>query len=525
MRWVLIRPWNYSVYYDPEIQEPLGLEYLSSFLIEMGDSVLILDCSLNELNEIQAARRAISFLPQVIGFSLTTAQELKSVNKIYVEFGRLCDSDTVAWIAGGNFVSTETEHAKKLLPQSMHLVRFEGETAVSHLRELFLQKKEDTQQHNLRISVPRQVISGGPVFNLDSLPFPIRPFARKIIANGGALNIHSSRGCCGNCVFCASPGMAKTGRNRWRGRSIKRIVDEIEMLQNKYDAHSFNFVDEDFLGTNKQSQARGIEFADNILSRGLNITFSIQVRPDSLTLETIDALAKAGLSFVFMGLETDSADFLRQWNRPIVNNPWQFVQRFREKAIEVNVGAMLFHKEATFQSIRTLSQKLNQHELLDYRSATNKQVAMPGSYLYTKAVKDREINMDTPGPQPIACKDSRIESLHADLIVALAPLGPPSMEALCALPRIVAQKLLHGGSQKQYENIKHINHMLRVPVLNTLCALIDHHELKSGDKGLVKNLRKKNLQIAIEAVSQLSQQIGRVSFEELREAIRIDAGV
>lgn len=525
MRWVLIRPRNLSPYYDPEVQEPLGLEYLSSSLQEMGDSVLILDCSLDGLDETRVARRALSFLPDAIGFSLTTAQELKSVGKIYSECCRSCDPGIIGWVAGGNFVSTEPNHAERLLPANMHLIRFEGETALARLRDMLLSPDPNIGKHASESRIPRQLMAGDPVSHLDQLPFPSRPFARKIVAHAGALNLQASRGCCGSCVFCASPGMARNGRNQWRARSIENIVDEIELSRRKYDARSFNFVDEDFLGANKQSCGRGTAFAEEILRRELDITFSIQVRPDSLSLTTINSLAKAGLSFVFMGLETDSADLLHRWNRPIVRNPWRFVQRFREKGVEVNVGAMLFHKDATFQGIRTLAQKLDEYEMLNYRSATNRQVAMPGSRLHASAVIDGNIDGNAIGPQMIVCTDSRVESLYSDLLAALAPLGPPSMEAVCALPRVVAQKRLNGDKEDHYSSIKRIDRHLRQPVMHTLSCLIDHHEQGGRGENPVKNLRESNFHTAMSGVAELSQRIGRVSIEELREAIRTDAGI
>ncbi len=520
MRWVLVRPRNYSPYYDPEVQEPLGLEYLSSFLNEMGDAVLILDCAMDRMDEIRIARRAAGFQPDVIGFSLTTAQELESVDKIYAEYHNRSDHRTVRWIAGGNFVSTEPEHAARLLPSDILLIKFEGETALAKLAETW-QAPEQNRQENFS---KHRVICGDPVIHLDQLPFPSRPYARTILDDYGALNVQASRGCCGNCVFCASPGMASKGRNRWRGRSFGRIVDELEMLVQKYGARSFNFIDEDFLGPNRLAAERGKEFAQEILKRRLDITFSIQIRPDSLQLSTIDALAAAGLSYAFMGLETDSQELLKQWHRPIINDPWQFVHRFRERGIEVNVGAMLFHKDATLQSIRSLAAKLDAWGLLDYRSATNRQVAMPGSYLHDQALRKGDLSGEAVGPQNIPCRDAQVESLHSDLLAALAPLGPSSMEAVCALPRVAAQKRLAGDVHQQYANIKRINNMLRQPVMPTLLCLLECMEHGTQTADAVNELRRQNFQISMNGAAEL-ELLGRTSAEELREAIRIDAGM
>ncbi len=525
MRWVLIRPRNYSPYYDPEMQEPLGLQYLACYLKAAGETVLILDCALEKMDEIRTARRAVSFLPDVIGFSLTTAQELPSVDMIYTECQRIKDHHTHKWIAGGNFVSTEPDHAAKLLPPEMQLVRFEGETAVTMLGEHWQAPSGQSAVHRNDPWYDQRILSGDAVAHLDQLPFPARPFARTLIAEHGVLNIQASRGCCGNCIFCASPGMSTSGKNRWRGRSIPHIVDEIQLLIENYGARSFNFIDEDFLGPNRIAGERGAGFAQEIRRRQLHMTFSIQVRPDSLSLPVIDALAAAGLSYVFMGLETDSQELLKQWHRPSVKDPWQFIQRFRKKDIEVNVGAMLFHKSAALPDIRRLATRLHACGLLDYRSVTNRQVAMPGSSLYNQALRSGEISAEALGPQDVPYADPIVAALYADLLASLAPLGPPAMEAVCALPRAVAEKRLSGNGEQTHARIKRIDRLLRDPVLPTLLVLIEHHEQGRETQDLVARLRQRNFRVAMKGVVALARQIGRITEDELREAIRNDAGI
>jgi anaerobic magnesium-protoporphyrin IX monomethyl ester cyclase len=527
MRWVLIRSRNSSPYYDPEIQEPLGLEYLASRLRELGDAVLLLDCSLEGAGNSRIARRAAGFRPDVVGFSLTTAQEVPSLHEIHEEFKAASGPKDVRWITGGNFVSTEPEQACSLLPPGMTLVRFEGEEALARLRDAWRSAcgQAPPELQHLDAGAARQVVLGDPVADLDSLPFPIRPYADTILANDGAMNIQASRGCCGNCTFCASPGMSKSGRNRWRGRSISNIVNEIETLFRTHSAQSYNIVDEDFLGPNHCATERGRAMAQEVLTRGLRISFSIQVRPDSLSESVIDDLAEAGLSYVFMGLETDSAEFLRRWRRPQVADPWRFVDRFRDRGVEVNVGAMLFHRDATLESILDLAEKLHRHDLLDHRSATNRQVAMPGSFLFSQLVRDSDHCDTSPGPQLVPCNDTRAEALHGDLKAALAPLGPPSMEATCALPRLVARQRLNGATTNDLMSFKAIVHDLRRPVMPTLATLLNCHADGEPAADEVDRLRKYNLQVALAGAERLSKHAYCASMEELRNAIEMDAGM
>lgn len=523
MRWVFVRPRNISPYYDPEVQEPLGLECLAAFLHELGDSVLIIDSIFDRIDDVRIARRAAAFMPDMVGFTLTTAHEVASVNRVCNEYRKSQGTETVGWIAGGNFVSTEPNQALRLLPDYMILVRFEGETALNKIRNRWL--SDDPGFFNIDDSADKRMIEGAPVEFLDDLPFAVRPFAHMILADGGALNIQASRGCRGNCIFCASPGMAKTGQNRWRGRSIPAIVDEIEMLLKKYDSRCFNFVDEDFLGPNSNACERGLAFSKHILRRSIKISYSIQVRPDSLSFDAIDALVDAGLSFVFMGMETDSIELLRTWNRPIVIDPWRFIKRFRDRGVEINVGVMLFHKDADLDSIQILAEKLARYGLLNYQSATNRQVAMPGSILFDQEMRSNRLSKDVAGPQSITCSDSQVEALHTDLTTTLAPLGPPSMQVLCTLPSIVARQRLHGDAHKKYRLIKSIETELNHQSMHTLLELLQYHKEKGRNKHLIKEVRQRNFKISMKCVKELAGNLPGISQEILREAIRLDAGI
>lgn len=55
------------------------------------------------------------------------------------------------------------------------------------------------------------------------------------------LRIQTSRGCEGNCTFCAESRIFDLDKhkNKWRGRSPKDVVDEIEHLVNTYKIKFF----------------------------------------------------------------------------------------------------------------------------------------------------------------------------------------------------------------------------------------------------------------------------------------------
>lgn len=524
MRWVFVRPRNKSPYYDPEIQEPLGLQYLSASRRAKGENVLILDCSLNSISEQKLARRAAAFRPDVIGFSIMTAQEVESVRAIYDETIKALNGQSVLWLAGGNFISTESPMALNVLPSDILPAKYEGERILDLICRAYtednLNKYKDPAS-----GAPIPIYADSFINDLDGLHFPDRPFADLIVESGWAFNIQGSRGCCGTCNYCSSPGMAPKGLNPWRGRSPENIVEEIANLNISYGAYSFNFVDEDFLGVGKLAIQRAEEFVANLNKRKLHISFGIQVRPQTLDEHVIELLAENGLTYVFLGIESDSPEDFKRWGRQWIHDPWRLVKKLQEYDIGVNAGIMLFHSHATLKSIRQFAVKLHSHGLLEHRAATNRQDALPGSIFFKKSIKSGLFPPDVCGPQPIPFINSEVESLYRDVKAAINPLGPTSMHAICMLPPLLAQRHLNNRFQSKLDTLRTILQYHDNAVAQSFFALLDFHEKDIGSKGLVKELQKKNLDIALRGASDLLNNGFASSYDELREAIKQDADI
>jgi len=471
MRWVLFRPENQSLFYDPETQEPLGLEYLSAMLTGLGCDVLILDSVLDNLNNIKLARRAVSFKPDAIGVSITTDRELDSVLSTYAECKRLTTDRQVHWFAGGNYVTCEYRNACEALPEDIRLVKYDG--------ELFVKKVYDLWNDGLINTLPR-LSDGEPVENMDELPFPQRPYHYYLKHFGWAFNVQGSRGCCSACKYCASSGMRGHGRYPWRGRSPEHMVDELIFLNQNFGAQTFNFVDEDFLGPPIRALNRAKRFTDAVKAAKLNMTFGIQVRPNALSEEIIDTLADAGLKYVFMGIESDNPEDLKRWGRAYCANTWSLVRYLQKKEIEVNAGTLLFHPESTFEGIRTFATKLKEHGLLNFRTAVNRMDAIPGSIYHDEYMADHP-NEQSKGSIQLPFNHSEIESFYETLIQVLQPIEAPSMHALCAMP-IAQTNRFFKNEDDSFQLLKRINNSCDTAVSDCFFLLLDWYE-----KGAVPN--------------------------------------
>jgi radical SAM superfamily enzyme YgiQ (UPF0313 family) len=168
--------------------------------------------------------------------------------------------------------------------------------------------------------IPSGITVSEQIDDLDSLPFPrwdlvtedrgrqlgIKWSSRPV---GGGFPLLASRGCPEFCTYC--PHRILAG---YRARSIANIVDEIERLCDQFPRPYVIFRDPLF----SEQRERCMALCDEILTRGLKLTFEAETRLDRLDIELIDTLAAAGFRAMSFGVEsTDPVTLKKSGRRPI----------------------------------------------------------------------------------------------------------------------------------------------------------------------------------------------------------------
>ena len=142
--------------------------------------------------------------------------------------------------------------------------------------------------------------------DLDSLPFPARDLVdmeryRNVWkqAHGFfSLNVVASRGCPYRCNWCAKPIYGDS----FHPRSPEAVALEMLELRQRYGADHLWFADDLFGINNRWTQG----FADQVEQRKAAVPFKMQSRVDLMRKETVAALARAGCTEVWMGVESGS---------------------------------------------------------------------------------------------------------------------------------------------------------------------------------------------------------------------------
>ena len=229
-----------------------------------------------------------------------------------------------------------------------------------------------------------------PPQNLDKLPFPARDLLpirkyRTTLNGVPSANLITSRGCPYNCYFCAS---SKFGGIKWRARSAKNIVDEMEMLRNQYGYRAFEFLDDNFT----LSKKRVFEFADELEKRNVtDIIWWCFARVDTIAKNEpmVKRMAEVGAYRVFLGLESVNESVLDNYGKGIENNQQkEAINILRKYGIGIHgsfiIGDMNETKEMVMKTVnwaKKMNPQLAQFSLL---------VPFPGTQLYMDMKKENK---------------------------------------------------------------------------------------------------------------------------------------
>ena len=185
----------------------------------------------------------------------------------------------------------------------------------------------------------RQTPRRAPITDLDSLPMPAwdlidaEPYRRAWTEAHGyfSMNMVSSRGCPYRCNWCAKPIWGDS----YHCRSAHLVAEEMLEIKSQFRPDHLWFADDIFA----LSQQWTLNFADAVEALGAQIPFKMQSRCDLMTRPTVGALARAGCTEVWMGVESGAQDVLDAMDKG--TRLWQ-VYEARENLCRHGIRACYF---------------------------------------------------------------------------------------------------------------------------------------------------------------------------------------
>jgi len=325
--------------------EEIGVCYLAAFLRQNGYEVRLM-----EENEESVDYEGIrAFAPDLIGIPVYMNTE----KAVCGACARLKEMLPQTWLCLGGY--SPTNRGPRLMETTPHIdfvIRGEGEETLLELANRLSRREGLEGLRGLSYRCDGAVRHNADrlqMQNLGALPWPARDFIRDM---GYQLAmVATSRGCTRNCSFCSTKQVWK----RWRSRDLRDAVDEIEQIVRQWNIRNFYFVDCSFEDPGP-SNDRLIRLTEEIIARGLAITYSAFFRPDfhkRADTALIELLKKSGLIGALIGIESahqTGLDLYRKRTTPDDNV--KTVELFRRHGLNVDIGFMMFNPYTTFDGLR-----------------------------------------------------------------------------------------------------------------------------------------------------------------------------
>lgn len=302
---------------------PIGIGYIAAVLEKEGYEVKALDAYRMLWEDVEKILKDYS--PDVVGISCLTDQR-ESVYKLIKMVKEFNNGTKI--VLGGSHATLMSEQLLNHFPVDV-VVLGEGEYTFLHLIKAWEAKEDIEEVKGIAFYKNGKVIKtkdSAVIMDLDSVPFPSYHFFDLDMYSGWELHtrvskalgyhvddyrsaaIVTSRGCPWSCSFCS---VTKVAGKKWRSRSAKNIVDEIEMLVSKYNCKIIDFVDDIF----SIDQKRVIEMSEELIRRKIDILWGFETGVKNVSENMLNKAAEAGCRFIIFGVESASKEVMKSVSR------------------------------------------------------------------------------------------------------------------------------------------------------------------------------------------------------------------
>lgn len=308
MNILLVNPPVGFGYYSMGLSRPpLGLAYLASLLTDRHRVAIV------DFNVEKPGWKRYPFAGfDIVGISADTARYT-----VAMKIARRAKAAGATVVMGGPHVSFFDEDALRSGAVD-YVIRNEGELSfLSLVRHLEGEIPVDRVTGLSRL-VRDGILRTPPapfITDLDSLPMPARELLplrryREKIDGRPMTTIITSRGCPFNCNFCSSSQFSGV---RWRPRSVDAVMAEIDLVYREYGYRAINFIDDNFTLNPK----RAIEISERIVAGGYDLYWEAMSHVETVVKhpEMVEAMARAGLRWMFLGFESGSQEILNEYGK------------------------------------------------------------------------------------------------------------------------------------------------------------------------------------------------------------------
>jgi radical SAM superfamily enzyme YgiQ (UPF0313 family) len=201
------------------------------------------------------------------------------------------------------------------------------------------------EKNDFKLTKPRELADLSkfpiPAFHL----LPMKKYNYEIMGDHFTL-LETSRGCPFSCIFCAEDQMYGL---KYRMKPVSLIEKEIDKCVNEFGVKNIYFIDLEF--TLNRDFVN--EICDMLIRKGYKINWACQTRADTVDLELLTKMRKAGCTLIHYGLESGSPTILESTNKKItLDSLRQSVEWAKQVGMEVVCFSMMGLPTETAEDMR-----------------------------------------------------------------------------------------------------------------------------------------------------------------------------
>ena len=269
-------------------------------------------------------------------------------------------------VVGGIHFSFVPDESLNDFPEIDFIVRGEGEHTIVELIKILNKAEKPGKVKGISFKHNEKNIHNPPrplIKNLDTLPYPayhlveenLKQYHFTMMAgrNTRYMMLEGGRGCEYRCTFCTQ---WNHWGGVWRSKSIKRIVDEIEYLNETFGGIFLWFTDDHI-----NIAGRGKQLYNELKKRRCkeDVMLFLQARTDDVSKnpDIVKKLREVGTYWIMCGVENDSSETLNEFKKGTKNqDAYSAMKILNENDIFSHAMFVIGARRDTHESIERLRQ-------------------------------------------------------------------------------------------------------------------------------------------------------------------------
>jgi anaerobic magnesium-protoporphyrin IX monomethyl ester cyclase len=358
-------PRNYWFVMGEYCPPPTTLLILAAFVEKElpNIEIEILDCQAEQISWDGVEKYIESYDPSMVLTSGFTCNAYTCART--VEIAKKVNPDIVTVVGGIHFTSVPEESLVDF-PEIDFIIRGEGEHTIVELIKSLNNGKRVANIKGLSFKNNGNIIhtpSRPLIKNLDELPYPayhliedyLKHYHFSMMAGKKTryMVLEGARGCDHRCTFCTQ---WNHWGGIWRSKSVKRIADEIEFLNETYGGVFLWLTDDHF-----KINMRGKKLYEELKKRKCkeDVMLFLQARTDDVAKnpDLVKKLREVGTYWIMCGVETPAEETLKEFKKGTKNqDAYDTMKLLRDNDIFSHAMFVTGARRDTHESIEILRQ-------------------------------------------------------------------------------------------------------------------------------------------------------------------------